>query len=84
MDKSWSYRYRGKFALTKMKKNATVKIFKTKAHTAQLTGTQIDHPPKKRIVTKIAKITMFPYSPKKNNANVNELYSTLYPATNSA
>ena len=43
-----------------------------------------DQPPRKRIVVKLHMIIIFPYSAKKNDANAIALYSTLYPATNSA
>ena len=42
------------------------------------------HPPKKKIVDKQLIIIILPYSAKKNKANAIALYSTLYPATNSA
>jgi hypothetical protein len=41
-------------------------------------------PPINRITKRADISKMFPYSPKKNMANIIEEYSTLYPATNSA
>lgn len=42
------------------------------------------YPPKNKTEASALINKMFAYSPKKNNANPKDEYSTLYPATNSA
>lgn len=44
----------------------------------------INHPPKNKIIKKLAINNILLYSPKKKRAKVILEYSTLYPATNSA
>lgn len=60
--------------LIKKKKQSKNKLFENKK----------DHPPKKSNTFKNEIKSIFPYSAKKNIANIIEEYSTLYPATISA
>ena len=52
-------------------------IFEIKIISDNQPGNPNGHPPRNKSDVNIAKMIMFPYSPRKNNANVKELYSTL-------
>jgi hypothetical protein len=66
----------------KKQNNKTLTIYQNPKGTKPMKGP--NHPPKKKSVMIKAKISILPYSPKKNSAKVMLEYSTLNPATNSA
>lgn len=81
---SWSYRYRGKLARTTTNKTATNVAFIEIANVFGINHKIESQPPRKNVAVTNDNENMFPYSAKKNNAKVIELYSILYPATISA
>lgn len=81
---NWSTRYRGKDALTHIKKNRTklVLIPRTKGSRKKSGDIKIHPPINISIVIKLIRI-IEPYSAKKNNAKPILAYSTLNPDTSS-
>ena len=76
---SWSYLYRGKAALVKIKKTTpkTILSESQKLPGKKKISSNGNHPPKNRIEEKTLIKSMLAYSPKKNNAKVIAEYSTL-------
>jgi len=66
----------------KKQNDKTLTIYQKPSGTNPMNGP--NQPPKKNSVMINAKISILPYSPKKNSAKVILEYSTLKPATNSA
>jgi len=89
---NWSKRNLGKFARTKINKKVmriTLNEKNTVSNNAVNSEPCVSNeillpPPKKKIINKQLINKILAYSPKKNAANRNAEYSTLYPATNSA
>lgn len=79
---SWSYRYLGNTARTQTNKNIINIDFRAKIQTPK--SIIKSHPPKNNNTFSDDISIMFEYSPKKNNANPIDEYSTLYPLTSSA